>query len=207
MIPVPLTSQTLTRSLLRPAGNMSLVYGDSLVFRLSMVTAAELLASGGTIAVVDGCNRFDLHAITKYARERKLDPHPLLDRVFVSRGFTCYQMEAAVTAKLPEFLLRHNGQTAMIFGLLDTFYDEQVSLQEVQHILQRVLRALDEMKQRNISILLACTEWNVHPKERNMLFDHLKNGMDRVYRLVRDEAEQPKLFLEDHYPVQLQKSA
>ena len=84
----------------------------------------------------------------------------------------------------------------MIFGLLDTFYDEQASFREVQQILRRVLGTLQEVKASGVSVLLACTEWNVLPKERNQLFTTLKVGMDTVYRLGMDRNHAPALFLE-----------
>jgi hypothetical protein len=84
----------------------------------------------------------------------------------------------------------------MIFGLLDTFYDEQASFREVQQILQRLLGTLQEIKRGGVSVLLACTEWNVLPKERNQLFTTLKSGMDSIYRLTVDQNDKPSLMLE-----------
>lgn len=196
--PAPLSPQALFQSFAEPTGKMYLAYGDRLVFRLSLVLAAQELSRGGSIAIVDGGNRFDVHTITNFARERRLDPDALLNRVFVSRGFTCYQMEAAITSRLPEFLARKNSRVAMIFGLLDTFYDEQAPLREVRQILNRVLHALHAMKKNNISLLLASTEYNVLPKERNQLFVQLKSAMDNVYHLTLDTDNKPQLSLEDH---------
>lgn len=193
---IPIPSQTLVRSFEEPSGKVYLLYGESPIFRLSLMMAAHALKNGSSIAVVDGCNRFDAHSIARFARERRKDPSEFLNRIFVSRGFTCYQMEAAITNRLPSFLERIGSRTAIIFGLLDTFYDEQAPLREVQQILQRVLGSLREMKDGGISILLACTEWNVRPQERNRLFTTLKQGMDRVYRLDLNEENRPLLFLE-----------
>ena len=194
----PVSQQALMQPFTQPYGKVYLLYGDTLVFRLSMLAAARSLSQGASIAVIDGCNRFDVHAVTRFAREHGFDPDLLLQRIFVSRGFTCYQMEAALTEKLPAFFERTNAQTGMVFGLLDTFYDEQAPLREVRQILERVLHALQAMKDRNISLLFTCTEWNVLPRERNMLFGTLKKAMDRVYHLTIDTEQRPKLFLEDH---------
>jgi len=154
------------------------------------------MTQGTPIAVVDGCNRFNVHLLSRFARERHLDPDEFLRRIFISRGFTCYQMEQAVTRRLPLFLQSIGSNIAMIFGLLDTFYDEQASFREVQQILRRVLGTLQDIKTGGVSVLLACTEWNVLPKERNQLFATLKTGMDTVYRLGIDRKNAPALFLE-----------
>jgi hypothetical protein len=135
--------------------------------------------------------------LAEFARERGFQPDILLRRVFVSRGFTCYQMEQAIVGRLPAFLRRIGSTRAMIFGLLDTFYDEQAPLQEVQHILTRVLQSFESMNRAGISLLLACLEVNVRPKERNRLFSNLKLSMNGVYRLELNGEGKPSLLREN----------
>jgi hypothetical protein len=167
-----------------PSGKICLLYGDKRVFSLSLLLASQALIKSKSLAVVDGCNRFNVHTISHFARQRRINPEILLRRIYVSRGFTSYQMEAAVNDRLTPFLERIGSNTALIFGLLDTFYDEQVSLREAKGMLGRVVIQLDKMRRQGISILLASTEWNVQPKERNQLFDSLKRVADTVYKLA-----------------------
>ncbi|RPI02845.1 MAG: hypothetical protein EHM64_13295, partial [Ignavibacteriae bacterium] len=181
-------------------GKVFLLYGERPIFQLSLHMAAHTMAGGNALAVVDGCNRFDVHALSRFARMRKIDPDEFLRRIFISRGFTCYQMEQAITHKLPSFLSGIRSQTAMIFGLLDTFYDEQASLREVRQILQRVLVSFRDMKAAGHSLLLVCLERTVAPPERNQLFTTLRNGMDRVYKLKFDEQGALRLLLESRQP-------
>jgi hypothetical protein len=197
---IPITSRALVQSFIRPEGKIFLLYGDRVVFRLSMMMASQMLSRDVLLAVIDGCNGFDVHTITKFARERRLDPDILLKRIFISRGFTCYQIEAAITNRLPVFLNANNSRTGMVLGLLDTFYDEQVPSREVQQILTRVLLTLQEIKKSGVSILLVCYEWNVMTAERNNLFGRLKESADNVYRLILDKAQKPQLYLEQ--PIQ-----
>jgi hypothetical protein len=195
-LPGPIASQALVQSFVAPPGKVCLLYGDKLIFHLSLRMAAYAMAQGSSVAVVDGCNRFNVHLLSHFARERRIDPDEFLRRIFISRGFTCYQMEQAVGARLPVFLESIGSNIAMIFGLLDTFYDEQASFREVQQILRRLLGTLQDIKASGVSVLLACTEWNVLPKERNQLFTTLKTGMDAIYRLTDDGTNRPALFLE-----------
>jgi hypothetical protein len=199
--PVLVPAGTLTQSFAAPPGKVYLLYGDDRVFPISLTMAAHAMTAGSSVAVVDGCNQFNVHLISRFARERKINPDELLRQIFISRGFTCYQMEQAVTNRLPAFLSTINSSTAMIFGLLDTFFDEQASLREVQQILQRVLVSLQAMKTNGVSVLVVCHAYNVLPEERNRLFATLKTGMDRVYRLEVNEDNQSKLFLEQAQPL------
>jgi hypothetical protein len=204
--PVPVPTGTLTQSFAGPPGKVYLLYGNDRVFPLSLTMAAHAMTTGSSVAVVDGCNQFNVHLISRFARERRMNPDKLLRQIFISRGFTCYQMEQAVTNRLPAFLGTIRSTTAMIFGLLDTFFDEQASLREVQQILQRVLASLNDMKMNGVSVLVVCHAYNVLPEERNRLFGTLKTGMDRVYRLEVNEENQSKLFLEQERPLIVAKS-
>jgi hypothetical protein len=186
----------MIRSFAEKPGKVYLLYGARPIFQLSLQMAAHTMADGNALAVVDGCNQFDVHALSRFARMRKIDPNKFLSRIFISRGFTCYQMEQAIIHKLPAFLATVHAKTALIFGLLDTFYDEQAQLREVQQILQRLLASFQQMKATGSSLLLVCLERTVAPPERNQLFTTLKGGVDRVYKLDTNEQGTLQLFLE-----------
>lgn len=195
----PIISQrSLITAFPNPPGKVHLLYGDRSIFPFSLTMAAHAIEQGKPIAVVDGANRFNVHLLTRFARERKIDPDAFLRQIYISRGFTCYQMEQAVVNRLPAFLDRIGSNVAMVFGLLDTFYDEQAPLREVRQILTRVLRSFAVMKDRGVSLLVVCKEQHVWPEERNALMVNLRQGVDRVYRLEQGNA---RAELEGHIRV------
>jgi hypothetical protein len=125
-----------------------------------------------------------------------MNPDEALQRIFISRSFTCYQMEQAITRLLPSFLPRIGSTTAIILGMLDTLYDEQAPLREVRNILHRVLEALREMERNGVSLLICVREQNALPHERSRLLDTLKSGVDTIYR-VEASSESLGLILHD----------
>jgi hypothetical protein len=155
------------------------------VFRLSLTAAAYVLVNGVPLTVVDGTNRFDLYYLTEFARRwgapRGMGPSQILERIFLSRAFTCYQMEAVVTERLPAFLQKMGSPVVLIFGLLDTFYDEQAPLFEVQASLGRVMATLQALKRAHVSVLLASRDARPAAPDRRALFPRLAASMDRVY--------------------------
>jgi hypothetical protein len=194
-----------------PPGKLYCVHGTGRVFRLSLAAVAQILLApringrigepftGRPVALVDGTNRFDVHYLAEFARRlacrpagsagarhdgRRITPEDLLDRIFVSRAFTCYQMEAAITERLPAFLRRSGSSVAVIFGLLDTFYDEQAPFFEVSTALQRIITALQRLRDGNVAVLLASRDVTLASKERNGLFPVLLRSMDRVFHMV-----------------------
>lgn len=195
---IEIPSADIIQSFSEKPGKLFLLYGDNSIFKLSLRMAALSLAKGNLIAVVDGCNQFDVYTFSLFARRLKIDPNVFLRRIFVSRGFTCYQIEQAIIHKLPRFLTKTNSKIALIFGLLDTFYDEQVPLQEVQKILHRLLLHFNKLKSEGISLLITCSEKNIAQQQRNQLFTTLKNAMDKVYKLNANEEGKLKLSIESY---------
>lgn len=173
-----------------PPGKLFCLHGDASVFRLSLHAASHTLLRGVPIALVDGTNRFDPYYIAGFARQvtsrttKRVTPEQLLRQIHVARAFTCYQMEATITERLPAFLERSQAPVAIIFGLLDTFYDEQAPLFEVKASVGRMIVGLQRLKQANISVLLASLDVRPASKERNGLFPRIQAVMDHTARLV-----------------------
>jgi hypothetical protein len=181
-----------------PPGKLFCLHGDRSVFRLSLYAASYALLAGLPIALLDGSNQFDVYYIAEFARRASasrpnVTPEKLLERIFVSRAFTCYQMEAAITDRLPRFLEKKRSSVAIIFGLLDTFYDEQAPLFEVRASVQRIIAALQQLKRNDISVLLALRDMKLASSERNTLFPKLLAAMDESYTMMESETG-PKIF-------------
>ncbi len=167
-----------------PPGKLYGVHGDSSVFRLSLVAAGHALVQGVPVTLVDGSNRFDLYGLAEFARRTaggRCTPEELLRNIFVSRAFTCYQMEAVITDRLPAFVRAKQSPVVLIFGLLDTFYDEQASLWDVQSGVQRMTQALQCLKEEGVSILVASMDVGPVPPARRNLLPAVMKGMDRVF--------------------------
>ncbi len=189
-----------------PAGKLFCLHGDRSVFRLSLYAASQALLRGVPIALVDGTNRFDLYYIAEFARrvtgKTPVKPDDLLDRIFISRAFTCYQMEAVITERLPLFAAKRHTPVIVVFGLLDTFYDEQAPLFEVKASVQRIIASLHKLKQENYSVLLAVQDMKLASRERSMLFPKLKASMDEVFEVSWTESGL-KVVHEPYLPVPL----
>ncbi len=179
-----------------PPGKLYCLHGSGSVFRLSLSAAAHVLLGGVPITLVDGTNHFDAYYIAEFARRMASSggpsPDELLNNIFISRAFTCYQMEAVITERLPAFVLKKSSPVAIIFGLLDTFYDEQASLSDVRSGVRRIIGALRQLKQAKISVLLASLDVKPASKERNALFPQVCSVMDEVYA-VTDEEGKPRI--------------
>lgn len=89
-------------------GKMAGIFGDGACGLALRALAVPLLRAEAVVAV-DGANRFDPYEISKAARARGGDGRAALSRIRVSRAFTCHQMEALLSRRLPEALSRFDA--------------------------------------------------------------------------------------------------
>jgi hypothetical protein len=168
-----------------PQGKLYGLHGGGMVFRLALSIAARVLLKGMTVALVDGTNRFDVYFIAEFARRVAArggpPPEVLLQRIFVSRAFTCYQMEAAVTERLPAFIVRSGAPVALLFGPLDSFYDDQAPLFEVNAGVDRMITALERIRDTGTAVLTASQEVRLASRERSRLLPRLVGAMDNMF--------------------------
>lgn len=163
---------------------LHLLYGHSGVFTAGLIIGS---AAQQPIAVIDGAIRFNSYTLAKVAAYLGMPAKILLHRTHVTRSFTAFQTEAAITTKLPRFLATHPCRIVVILGLLDTYYDEQVKPHECRQSLHRIIHTLRELVKKNIHVLIADVEVAEPPKGKENLFQFIKNSADVVTLLEPKE--------------------
>lgn len=115
-------------------GSWILVAGPRAI-RTTMMTFIARLAERGPVRVLDGGNQFNAYFIARALRGQAA----LLERITVSRMFTCYQVLASLekAASLPSPFI--------VLDLLHTFYDETISFHERRRLVERCIPHLDRL--------------------------------------------------------------
>jgi len=111
------------------------------------------LACQGAVRLLDGGNRFDVYkcnlAVGQALGGRTGDLPAVLERIRLSRAFTCYQVVALLKSTPAEPV------PTLVLDLLSTFYDENVSTEESLRLLQECvvhLRRLSRLAPVAVSI-------------------------------------------------------
>ncbi len=164
---------------------LHLLHGHSGVFTVGLIIGS---AAQQPIAVIDGAVRFNSYTLAKIAESLGITPKLLLSRTHVTRSFTAFQTEAAITTKLPRFLVTHPCRIVIILGLLGAYYDEQVKPHECQQSLRRIMQTLRELVKQNIHVLIADAEVAELPNGKENLFQLVKNAVDNVGILEINES-------------------
>jgi hypothetical protein len=107
-----------------------------------MLEMAAHLSLRGRILILDCGNRANPYPLARKLRGLTKDPVQALENIDNARAFTCYQ----VVALLEE--TAHSGPPfppVLVFDLLSTFYDESVSFNESQRLLNQSLLFIDRI--------------------------------------------------------------
>jgi hypothetical protein len=183
---------------------LSLFWGTQAPTR-SLLTAATTIAAGGLpVRLFDGGNSFDGYFVARLARRLALtpapsslypdrrfqDPYDILDRMHLSRAFTCFQL-AELIENAPA-----GPEPLFVLDLLATFYDESVPLRDSERLLATTLTHLRRLAAVG-PVIVGGREPQTLVKERWLLLDQLQAAADAAWMLRAPAPEpvlQPRLF-------------
>jgi len=145
------------------------------------------------IAVVDGSMRFNSYLHSNVAKTLHILPKQLLQKTYITRSFTAFQTESAITTKLPRFLKQTHCPMVIVLGLLGTYYDEQVKPHECRQSLLRIIHTFRELTTQNIHILIADVEVPNPPLGKHGLFSLIRDSADIVL-IIKPNNYEPNLI-------------
>jgi hypothetical protein len=194
--PLVLTDPLLLEKLLQP--RLMLFWGAHTPTRTLLMALTALAAQGHSLRVFDGGNRFDGYFVARMARhfmvntavQDPIDPHAILNRIRLSRAFTCFQMADLIenTPISPEPLF--------ILDLLNTFYDESVPLRDTKRLLSITIAHLKRLASTG-PVIVGAREPRALVKDRWTLLDQLQLAAENAWLLRAPESTelvQPKLL-------------
>jgi hypothetical protein len=153
------------------------------IYTVSLIIMLEILKRDESVVLVDGANQFEVYSLARLAKINAIEPYQILQRVFISRAFTAYQMDSLIRNGVRPFLRQINSRTLFVFGLLHTFYDDHVSTRDSLRSLEGIRLALDLMKKEGISIVFASEFLFPARKDKVNLFKKMVLMSDEIYRL------------------------
>ncbi|MGA2820317.1 MAG: hypothetical protein ABSF61_06650 [Anaerolineales bacterium] len=117
------------------------------ILAIALSAIAQLAVRRGPVWVVDGGNCFDALWIARHIAVSGLAPGPALGRIHISRAFTCHQLVERLLSLSPYM------SPLVVLGLLDTFYDENIRLEEVRRLLNRTWPTLHSCSRASLVVV------------------------------------------------------
>ena len=173
---------------LQTSGLVLLESSSASLSRPALTKAIALLALRGPVTVIDGGNTFNPYGIARHVRAQTVELEKVLNRIQLSRVFTCYQMVSAL----------HNLNAAqggiVLLDMLRTFADDSVSAQEAYQLLAQSVALL----QGNRQALITVCDSKSMPADKQGLLPFLHEHVDEalfLYPSVRAlQPQQLSLF-------------
>ena len=182
-VPRPVGSADSFDSFFACDGKIGLLYSDFSLTRLALYGITLITTDGYAVWVLDGANSFNAYVVARLARRWGYAPEPILERIKLSRAFTCYEMKELVTRRLANALGPSQGTAIFCLGLLETFYDEDVKVADAVRMVKKISVTFTALARRGYTILITAREPRTEQSDRLVLLDLLKATAQRVERI------------------------
>jgi hypothetical protein len=142
-------------------GDFAVLYGSSSVTTITSLLCVraqlptQLGGLGSNVVFIDGGITFRLYRIAKLAQLHELNPEKVLEKIFISRAFTAYQLTSLIMEKLEETVKAYNANVAIISDIASFFLDTDIAAEEAQKIYSQILAYLANFARKHQIIVIA----------------------------------------------------
>lgn len=184
-------------------GDFAVLYGSPSVLSLSSLLCVraqlpnQLGGLGSDVVFVDGGNTFRLYQVARLAQLHQLNPREVLERIYISRAFTAYQMTALIMEKLKETVKKYDAKLVIISDIAGFFLDKYIPDEEARRIFSQVNAYLSTFAKENQLILIATYPPHQDTRRNNFLHT-LTCGRASVVVSLRQTKYDRELVLEKH---------
>jgi hypothetical protein len=143
------------------AGDFAVLYGSPSVISLTSLLCvraqlpAQLGGLGSNVVFIDGGNTFRLYKIARLAQLHQLDPRQVLERIFISRAFTAYQLTSLIMEKLEETVKKYHPKLVVISDIAGFFLNDDIPNEEAQKVYSQIISYLSNFAKKHQIILIA----------------------------------------------------
>jgi hypothetical protein len=148
------------------------------------------IAHGGLVYCIDGGNAFDPYRLTTQTRQAGLEMPDVLERVFVSRAYTCHQLLESIETMLPPLAQKPLPPLALLLHLDHLFHEEDISLEERRYLFDRIVEKVAALHREGLTLLLTLCPNEPNPwAERLKKVAALKTRLDETLFAITGEKD------------------
>ena len=171
------------------SGQIYMFLGPSELIGSVALELTHRFAAHGELRLLLGGNRFSLERLPLILGEQVYDIYTVLQRMWVSRGETCYQLLDALQ-KTP-----NQPQPFILTDMLKTFYEEELSDIEVQRVLSDCAKELHRLSQ-TAPVVVSAAFSEERPQLLTQLREHASQLIEVQPLTPLNPAVQPNLLPE-----------
>ncbi len=184
-------------------GDFAVLYGSPSVISLTSLLCIraqlppQLGGLGSNVVFIDGGNTFRLYKITRLAKLHQINPRQTLERIFISRAFTAYQLTSLILDKLEETVQTYNSKLVVISDIAGFFLDNDIPNEEAQRVYSQIISYLSSFaKKHQITIIVTCLPYS--DKKRNRSLQEITCSKANTVLSLNQTAYTREVNLEKH---------
>jgi hypothetical protein len=150
-----------------------------------------------SVIFIDGGNSFDVYAVSDRAREYGLDPKGVLEKIYISRAFTAYQLTSLILKRLREAFSRFGSRLVVVSDIISLYLDRDVPKTEAVDVFYKLTNYLPRFAKEN-KVIVVATHFPRVRSFRSMFLESVLFGRADVLIRVRDSRRVLRFVLEKH---------
>ena len=184
-------------------GDFAVIYGSPSVISLTSLLCVraqlptQLGGLSSNVVFIDGGNTFRLYQVSRLAQLHHLDPKQALNRIYLSRAFTAYQMTALIMERLKDAVEKYNAKLVIISDIAGLFLDKDIPDEEARRVFSQVAAYLQNFARQNQIILIA-TYPPRQNSSRNAYLQTVTCGKANVVLALKQTMYDREFTLEKH---------
>ena len=185
-------------------GDFAVLHGSPSVTSLASLLCVraqlptQLGGLGSNVVYVDGGNTFRLYQVARIAQLHKLNPKEALERVYISRAFTAYQMTSLIMDQLKETVKKYDAKLAIISDIAGFFLDKDVPEDEARSVFSQVTAYLSRFARENEVVLVAT--YPPHQETRRNSFLHTVTCIRANVAIALRQSRYDREFILEKHP-------
>lgn len=184
-------------------GQFVVFYGSRLSHVLSELLCVraqlsyELGGLNSSAIFVDGGNAFDPYTLSLFSRLHNLDPREALEKIYISRAFTAYQLTSLIFEKMQKALKKFESKLVVVSDISGLFLDRDVPKTEARDIFNSLTVYLSDFASKNGTIVLA-THYPHSASRRSLFLESALHGRANVLVRLQERRDALRFVLEKH---------
>lgn len=183
-------------------GDFVVIRGNAASFMSSVLSVRAQLPIGcggldSSTVFVDGGNSFSPYEVAEVARDYGLACKAALDKVYVSRAFTAYQLSSLVLDRVCPVLRKKRARLLIVSDVASLFLDRDMPKMEGRELFMRICSKLSEIASEKQTVVIV----SYFPRSRSgqsLFFEAALFGRSNVLIKLKRNRQVVSVILEDH---------